>query len=128
MNDRQLKTKRILIVDDEEVIRRLLGRLFSKDAYDLVMAGSVQEGLAQVDAQDFHLLVTDLRLPDGNGVAVIRHFKERFPSSKVIIMTGSLTPEDRLSDVNDVPIMECLSKPFELDVLRRAVMKAMGER
>ncbi len=127
MHDRQLKTKRILIVDDEEVIRRLLGRLFSNAPYDLVMAGSVQEGLAKVAEQDFHLLITDLRLPDGDGVTVIRRFKEKFPSSKVIIMTGSLTPEDRLTEVNDVPITECLSKPFELDVLRRVVMKAMGE-
>ena len=126
MNEK-VKTKRILVVDDEEVIQRLLGRVFARSPYDLVMAGSVEEGLTKLKESDFHLLVTDLRLPDGSGTSIIRHFKERFPSSQVIIITGSLTPEERMEEVADVSISGCLSKPFELEALRTAVMQTLGD-
>lgn len=116
-----------MIVEDEAVIRSLLGRIFAATPYDLTLAGSISEGIEKVNAMDFHLLVTDLRLPDGSGTTVIRHFREKFPSSGVIMMTGSLTPEDRMNQVSDLGIIECLHKPFDLEELRHSVSRALGD-
>lgn len=118
--------KKILIVEDEEVIRRLCGRLLSKTERQLILVESVGEAFEVIKENQLDLLVTDLRLPDGHGVDVIKCFKAKFPEKKAIIITGSPTPEDRLSQIEGLDV-ECIFKPFEPPVLEAAVRKALGE-
>jgi len=121
-----MSPKKILIVEDEEVIRRLCGRLLSKAGRELLLVETVQEAFDAIKNNEWDLLVTDLRLPDGHGVDVILRFKEKFPDRKALIITGSPTPEDRLSQIESLYV-ECIFKPFEPPVLEAAVRKALGE-
>ena len=117
--------KKILVVEDESVIQTLVQRAIDPMKCRVISVGSIQEGKEQIDQADFDLLVADLRLPDGSGVETIRHFKTRCPGASVIIITGSLTPEERLKQVEDLKISDCIFKPFELQVLRKAVHAAL---
>ena len=121
-----MSPKKILIVEDEEVIRRLCGRLLSKAGRELILVETVQEAFDTIKNNELDLLVTDLRLPDGHGIDVIKRFKEKFPEKNAIIITGSPTPEDRLHQIEELNI-ECIFKPFEPPVLEAAVRKALGE-
>jgi DNA-binding NtrC family response regulator len=127
MKNNPQKTKSILVVDDEEVILRLLTRFFTNSAYDLVIANSIKDGIEKLDKCNFQLLLTDLRMPDGNGTELIRRFNGKFPASKVIVMTGSLAPEEDMKAVADIQISACVAKPFDLNVLRGSIAQALGD-
>ena len=118
--------KRILVVEDESVIRALVRRVLAGGDWELVVADSIQEGQSWIHGQAFDLLLTDLRLPDGHGVEIMRLFKAKFPHAAMIVMTGSLTPEDRFHEVPLLGEVECIFKPFDLDVLQKAVSQALG--
>lgn len=128
MNKEEKRPPRILLVDDESVIRELLGRVLGGLGCDLVPAAGLEEALARLDGTAFDLLITDLRLPDGNGADVIRHFKARWPAASVLVITGSLTPEERLAQIQDFPLTDCIHKPFEPPVLQQAVRRALAAR
>lgn len=119
-----MNPKKILIVEDEEIIRRLCGRLLSKAGREVILVETVRGAYDAIKNNPLDLLVTDLRLPDGHGVNVIKRFKEKFPEKNAIIITGSPTPEDHLTQIDELNI-ECIFKPFELPVLEAAVRKAL---
>jgi two-component system, NtrC family, response regulator len=125
-----MSQKKILIVEDEEVIRRLCGRLLSKplggaDASppELILVASLKEAFKAIEDNQLDLLITDLRLPDGNGIDIVKSFKKKFPGKKAIVITGSLTPHDQLRQVEGK--VECIFKPFEPAVLEAAVHNAL---
>jgi CheY-like chemotaxis protein len=123
--DRQVK-RRILVVDDESVIQALVYRVLTAGGRELVIAGSTKEGLSRINSQVFDLLLTDLRLPDGHGEEVMRRFRVKFPHAPIIVLTGSLTPEDHFATVADLGDFKCIIKPFDLEILQKAVNQALG--
>lgn len=127
MINEEPKKNKILIVDDEVVILRLINRLLKSLPYELVLVESVAKGLDMVAKHDFQLLLTDLRLPDGNGVQVAKKFIEKNPSGKVIVMTGSLAQESHLSKTMNFVFHGFLAKPFELETLKSTVKKVLEE-
>jgi diguanylate cyclase (GGDEF)-like protein len=80
--------ERILIVDDEESIRRLLHRLCLREGYDVTLASTSQEALQILEQGPIDVGVFDLFLPDGHGLDILRRAKDLYPSSEVIILTG----------------------------------------
>ena len=68
----------ILVVDDEPMIRALVRRVLEKEYSSIVIVGSLQEGISSINRQEFDLLLTDLRLPDGHGVELMCKFHEKF--------------------------------------------------
>ncbi len=117
--------RRILVVEDEPAIRQLVQRVLQKEGLAVKLGANPREGEDAIAGEEFALLLTDLRLPDGSGTETIRRFKTRFPQAPVLIMTGSLTPEERLAQVNDLGVLQCLHKPFELVSLQQAVARAL---
>lgn len=117
---------RILLVEDEEVIRALCLRLLAGSGFEIATAGTVAEAVEEMRRTPCDLLITDLRLPDGDGVEVITRLREMRGGLKVLVITGSPTPESRLSRVEKMDILGYVAKPFEVDVFVEAVKKAMG--
>jgi two-component system response regulator PilR (NtrC family) len=89
-------------------------------------ADRVESGLEKIKSGRFDLLITDLRLPDGMGTAVIRAFKQAHPQGRVIVISGSLNADKMLSEAPAVDIDRCLLKPFRLDELKEAVQTALS--
>lgn len=118
---------RVLIVEDEKIVQRLCQRLLSNLDCELSLAGTVSEGVKTIEECAVDILITDLKLPDGTGVEVIRKFKEKFRDKQVIIMTGSLTPEERLSHADCIGGSHYLLKPFDINEFKGVVSNAVHD-
>lgn len=84
----------ILIIDDEDNLRRLLARVIELEGYSVYQAGSVKEGLKQLAKESVHVVVSDVKLPDGNGVDLTGKIKQEYPSVEVVVLTAFGTIED----------------------------------
>lgn len=116
--------KKILIVDDEEIIRRFLKRILSAE-YDLMLLENINQASGVMLAFKPDLLITDLKLPDGNGQKVIERFRASFPGRGIIVITGSPTPHEEFKNLQELGILLLIQKPFDIEELRIAVKKAL---
>jgi two-component system, NtrC family, response regulator AtoC len=113
----------LLIVDDEELIRwSLRERLSSSEGHIVVEAGTAAGALDQVSGADLVLL--DYRLPDGDGLTVLRQIKEQAPDTPVILMTAYSTIENAVAAMKH-GAYHYLNKPFNLDEVVVMVEKAL---
>ncbi|HVZ25579.1 MAG TPA: sigma-54 dependent transcriptional regulator [Sediminibacterium sp.] len=78
----------ILIIDDEEPLRKLLKRLLTLEAFEVEEAGSLQAGLAVLQHKTIDVLLCDVKLPDGSGVDFVKKIKARFPLLECILLTA----------------------------------------
>lgn len=79
---------RVLVVDDEESMRRFLQILLEKEGYAVVCASSGDEAVQRIEAEPFDVLITDLKMPGMNGVALLEKARELDPSLPVVILTA----------------------------------------
>jgi nitrogen-specific signal transduction histidine kinase/ActR/RegA family two-component response regulator len=115
---------KILVVDDSEEVREVLRELLSRHGYTVVTAPDGESGLVELDSRTFDLAMVDLGLPGISGLEVAHRLKERWPATRVALMTGygdRLGPDDATSRGVDF----VLAKPFSLDQLRSVVDHAL---
>ena len=79
---------RILVVDDQEDMRDLLSEMLSSEGYLPQTVSSGEEALRELSLARYDLLLTDLNMPRMDGLALLGHVKERFPSLPVVVITG----------------------------------------
>ncbi len=85
---------KILIIDDEEKLRKLLFRIITLEGYDVEEAGTLAEARKMLDKKTYHLVLCDVKLPDGNGVEFIPEFKEKHPRTEIVSLTAYGTIHD----------------------------------
>ena len=121
-------TKRILIVDDEAKMRRVLELHLTGAGYEVTKAASAEDGLQALDTSgsgtNFALVLTDLRLPGMDGVEFLRQVHGRFPSLPVIVMTAFGTVETAVEAMKS-GASDYLLKPFSLDDLMITIDKVL---
>jgi len=78
----------ILIIDDEEKLRGLLSRIIGLEGFDVIEAGTCKAGLKKLESNHIDVVLCDVKLPDGNGVDLVKEIKTQFPSIEVILMTA----------------------------------------
>lgn len=83
-----LTGKKILLVEDETSLRELLSKILSLEGFKVLSAADVAEGLDIINSEDIHLLITDVMLPDGNGIELMRQVKSSYPFTEVIVLTA----------------------------------------
>jgi two-component system, NtrC family, response regulator len=83
-----MSTNSVLIIDDEERLRKLLGRIVSLEGYHVLQAGSLKEGLDVLKRKEISVLLCDVKLPDGNGVDFVKEVKAACPATEIILLTA----------------------------------------
>ena len=79
---------KVLVIDDEEKLRKLLARLISLEGYKVSEAGNLYDAEKQMALEDIDVILCDVKLPDGNGVAFTREIKQKYPFTEVILLTA----------------------------------------
>jgi CheY-like chemotaxis protein len=117
---------KILVVDDSEEVREVLRELLSRHGYTVVTSPDGESGLVELESRTFDLAMVDLGLPGISGLEVAHRLKQRWPTTRVALMTGygdRMGPEDASARGVDF----VLSKPFSLDQLRSVVEHALSQ-
>lgn len=117
-------TRKVLIVDDEPDIRELLALTLSRMKLDSSGAETIQEAKALLGAGRFDLCLTDMRLPDGSGIELIRHMQENYPSIPVAMITAHGNMSSAIEALK-AGAFDFLNKPVELQTLRELVATAL---
>lgn len=79
---------RILIIDDERQLRKLLARIISLEGYEVLEADDCTHGMKMLSQYDFEVVLCDVKLPDGNGVEQVSKIKQAAPLTEVILLTA----------------------------------------
>ena len=121
---------RILIVDDEKIALRNLEHIMKKEGYDVVTTQSGAQAIKMIEnsaENEIDVVLTDLKMPGVDGMEVLAQSKRLFPDTEVIMITGYATMDSAIEAVK-AGAYHYVSKPFELDEVRRVVGKAMEKR
>jgi DNA-binding NtrC family response regulator len=114
--------KRILVVDDEENARVALSKILTHDGYMVSSAGNGLEALNFLRSNEVELIITDLNMPEMNGLMFLRELKRSYPSSKVIMITAYGEVESYLEAIT-LGAFEYINKPVKYDDLKKVIDK-----
>ncbi|UZE50211.1 response regulator [Rhodopseudomonas sp. P2A-2r] len=120
---------RVLIADDEESMRLLVARAIALDGHDIVTAQDGAEALEILTDQDgaFDLLLTDIKMPVMDGIALALAAARDFPDLTILLMTGFADQRERASGLNAI-VHDVVTKPFSVADIRTAVADALASR
>ncbi|WP_424628132.1 response regulator [Bradyrhizobium sp. SYSU BS000235] len=120
---------RVLIADDEESMRLLVARAIAMDGHDIVTAEDGAEALDIITREDgaFDLLLTDIKMPVMDGIALALAVARDFPRLTILLMTGFADQRERASGL-DAIVHDVVTKPFAVADIRTAVADALASR
>jgi two-component system cell cycle response regulator CpdR len=120
---------RVLIADDEEPMRSLVARALAMDGHETVTAEDGAEALEILirDAGAFDLLLTDIKMPIMDGIALALAAARDFPDLKILLMTGFADQRERASGLNAI-VHDVITKPFSVVDIRTAAADALAAR
>jgi len=121
--NQQKGRRRVLIVEDEPALRMSYERAF-QPRYDLIFASTGAEAMEQLEHSKPDVAVLDMRLPDTDGVELLRRIRVRQPNLPVIITTAYVSIEPQLKFL-DLPHSGYIVKPFRLEELRARIDAAL---
>lgn len=116
----------ILIVDDEEPIRHLLRSILEGEGHQVLEASDGREGLALYRNTPTDLVITDIMMPDRDGMEVTLELTREFLDAKVIAMTGALGSQNFLNVARLFGARQLLQKPFGIQEVRHAVAQTLA--
>jgi len=114
------RKSKVLVVEDEMSIRKLLFNFLQAQGYTVSLATNGLEALEQVHKERPDLLLLDVNMPVMNGLEVLQQLKKQNKHLKVIMMSGTTTPEIRKSTM-ELGVMDFLDKPLPLQKLSRMI-------
>ena len=115
--------ERILIIDDEQQIRSMLRLMLERDGYEVVEAPDGIEGIKAYRQKPADLIITDLIMPNKDGIGMIIELQKEFPDVKIIAMSGGglNKPEGYLKGAKKLGAACTLTKPIDREKMLRAV-------
>ncbi len=119
---------RLLLIDDDPALLSLLRRTLERAGYEVVTAPNGREGLQRLTTGPFDLLITDIVMPEMEGLELILKLRQSHPALRIIAISGGgqLRPASYLNLARLSGAMTVLAKPFELEELLAAVQKLLN--
>ncbi len=124
MNAAVQNTARALIVDDEADIRELLEITLGRMGIETVAVANIAAARRTFDGQHFDLCLTDMRLPDGEGIELVRHISDRAPACPVAVITAYGSAEAAVASLK-AGAFDFVSKPIDVAGLRALIAQAL---
>ncbi len=122
---------KILVVDDEVIMRNLLLKILEQEGYLVTLAGSYNEATAKLNTEQFDIVLSDVKMPETNGFELLKEIKNKWPQTAVIMMTGygdAYTVKEALMLGAD----EYVTKPFKSHeislIIERAYWRLLASR
>lgn len=121
--------KKVLIVDDEETLTWSMSKSLSKDRdkYEVLVANNGKEALNQLKKNEIDLIISDIRMPDINGLDLLVRVKKEYPKAKFLIMTA-YGSSDVQKEANRRGAVIYIEKPFEINDIRKIIIDLIGKR
>ncbi len=116
-----VRSARVLVVDDEPMVRNVAARLMSLKGHEVVEAGSGREALQLAGTQVFDVIFTDQGMPEMSGRELAARLRENLPHTPIVLLTG-----DTEAGEADASVDLVLTKPFKLDELESAIQNLTG--
>jgi len=118
---------KILIVDDELNMRLVLSAMLKKEGYEVASASDGREALQILKSSKIAVVVTDLKMPDIDGMELLNHISEQHPEIPVIMITAHGTVATAVEALKK-GALDYITKPFDIDELKNVISKAMKTR
>jgi DNA-binding NtrC family response regulator len=114
----------VLVMEDESDVAKAIEMILGEEGYEVETAMNGQSALEQLHSKNFDLLLADLRLPDMNGIEVIRKVRSDWPGTAVLVITGypAMAPAYKVMELG---ALDYLLKPFTDEELTGAVASAL---
>jgi two-component system response regulator (stage 0 sporulation protein F) len=116
--------RRILIVDDQKGVRRLLEELFKKDGWEVHLACDGKEAIARVDETLPDIILMDMKMPSMNGLEASQKILARNNNQAILMMTA-YGEMDVVQKALEAGVRKCISKPFDILDLRETVKRML---
>ena len=120
------RSRKILIVDDDEAVRRVLHSILESAGHSVTAATNGREALDIMSGGDFELMITDLVMPEQEGIETIKLLRKEYPDVKVIAMSGAFGG-DYLQIAGFMGAHKTLVKPIRMQTVLNAVEDVMGD-
>lgn len=115
----------ILVVDDDAVVRKVLGEMLRINGYQVVEAADGRQALASFKQHSIDLLITDLVMPELEGIETIKTFRRDYPHVRIIAMSGAFGGE-YLTIAGLLGAHSTIQKPLRLETVLRTVQEALA--
>jgi DNA-binding NtrC family response regulator len=121
------RSQRLFVIEDDPGVSEVVKLLLAREGYAVDASGTVKEALRRLAGGDYDLVVTDLKLPDGTGLDVIRRVHEEDRTLPIILMTSYSSLESAIAALR-AGAVDYITKPFDNDEFLHAVERALEER
>lgn len=118
---------KILIIEDDVALCNILKRFLEKNKFEVEVSYSVFEGNSKLKKNNFDIVFTDLRLPDGDGIEVLSYVKNNFPETQVVLMTSYAEVQTAVKAMKK-GAFDYISKPFNPDEVLSVINNAIFEK
>lgn len=118
---------KILIAEDEDSLRRFVARALQMDGHETVEAGDGADALELLQAGSYDLLLSDIRMPVMDGIALATASADLTPGMPILLMTGYAEQRERAEPLMRI-VVDVVPKPFTLPQIRQAVAEALTAR
>ncbi|MHB1050099.1 MAG: response regulator [Bacteroidota bacterium] len=115
----------ILVVDDEDALRTVLSSELQSEGYSVVSASDGDEAISVLQQKSFDLVLLDIKMPRVDGFEVLRFLKERYPKTKVIMLTGFADLKNAIES-KKLGAEDFVSKPYDLVDLLTTIERVLS--
>ena len=119
--------EKILVVDDERGLREVLSIMLKRAGYAVTEASDGEEAIGHISKEIFDLVITDLRMPKADGMAVLKAVKSSSPETVVLVITAFGTADSAV-DAMKQGAYDYLTKPFQVDEVQLIIRNALEKR
>ncbi len=118
--------RKILVVDDEDALRTVLSGELVSEGYEVRTAADGDEAISNIQKESFDLVLLDIKMPRMNGFEVLKFIKEKFPRTRVVMLTGFADLKNAIES-KKLGAEDFVSKPYDLVDLLTTIERVLSE-